>query len=333
MASVVVLGHAGLPIWSMAGDFAVNVFFALSGWLIGGILLEGTPRSLPRFYFNRSLRIWVPYFAAVFLLYVTAALLGRSGTLWYQFLFYDLTFTHYWLVPKIPEVIAQMPLLGTGSVFWSISVEEQFYVFAPLLLFFLPFGRRVSTWLVLSIGLTAYDYHYGSISLGVLAAVLRDRYGTWYDGWFTRIVIAVVAVLAAFASYRSDALYAGFVSIASIAVVLATSVEGPRSALGKLLGGISYPLYLNHWVGVFAANALGRFVELPMLLHVLLGYTLAILFSAMAYFAIDLQILRVRASSYSPAIGKLLMIAAYALLGTGVLGGLLLFSRLGQGSQ
>ncbi|WP_368509181.1 acyltransferase family protein [Aliiglaciecola sp. 1_MG-2023] len=47
---------------------AVDIFFALSGWLIGGILLETKRKDLPRFYFNRAIRIWVPYYIALILL-------------------------------------------------------------------------------------------------------------------------------------------------------------------------------------------------------------------------------------------------------------------------
>ena len=40
LASVVVLGHAHVITWEPAAMVAVRVFFALSGWLIGGILLR-----------------------------------------------------------------------------------------------------------------------------------------------------------------------------------------------------------------------------------------------------------------------------------------------------
>ena len=39
LATVVAAQHAGLVGWERAGSFSVQVFFALSGWLIGGILL------------------------------------------------------------------------------------------------------------------------------------------------------------------------------------------------------------------------------------------------------------------------------------------------------
>lgn len=63
LAFVVLLSHDGLlKLWPQAGNFAVQVFFALSGWLIGGILLKLDKNELPKFYFNRAIRIWIPYF-------------------------------------------------------------------------------------------------------------------------------------------------------------------------------------------------------------------------------------------------------------------------------
>ena len=65
LASVVALSHEGLFVWDRAGNLAVQIFFALSGWLIGGILLRTERTGLPRFYFNRATRIWIPYFGAI----------------------------------------------------------------------------------------------------------------------------------------------------------------------------------------------------------------------------------------------------------------------------
>jgi peptidoglycan/LPS O-acetylase OafA/YrhL len=63
LASVVVLGHANFVTWDHAGNLAVQVFFALSGFLIGGILLTTRRAELPHFFFNRATRIWIPTFS------------------------------------------------------------------------------------------------------------------------------------------------------------------------------------------------------------------------------------------------------------------------------
>ena len=88
LAIAVMFTHEGLSPWNQSGNFAVQVFFALSGWLIGGILLKISLKDLPRFYFNRALRIWAPYYIALLLL-ITASLLKEPITLkWLEFIFY-----------------------------------------------------------------------------------------------------------------------------------------------------------------------------------------------------------------------------------------------------
>ena len=81
LAALVVASHAHLG--ERLGTLAVDVLFALSGWLIGGILLRSARAELPRFFFNRATRIWIPYAFAVLLLYAVAAL--RDGDFAPQF--------------------------------------------------------------------------------------------------------------------------------------------------------------------------------------------------------------------------------------------------------
>jgi peptidoglycan/LPS O-acetylase OafA/YrhL len=58
LASIVALDHVDLIAHSeITGNLAVQVFFSLSGWLIGGILLNSRFEQLPRFFFNRATRI------------------------------------------------------------------------------------------------------------------------------------------------------------------------------------------------------------------------------------------------------------------------------------
>lgn len=56
LAIVVALGHDNVIQWANSGNLSVQVFFALSGWLIGGILLNTPKGALPRFFFNRVTR-------------------------------------------------------------------------------------------------------------------------------------------------------------------------------------------------------------------------------------------------------------------------------------
>ncbi|MFC3629746.1 hypothetical protein ACFOM8_09845 [Paracoccus angustae] len=60
--------------------------------------------------------------------------------------FYCQTLIHNWFIVKIPEVTGAMPMHGTGAHFWSIAVEEQFYLIAPLLLVLIPLRHSILAW-------------------------------------------------------------------------------------------------------------------------------------------------------------------------------------------
>ena len=151
-------GHAGLITWEHSGTYAVQVFFALSGWLIGGILLRSTPRDLPRFYFNRATRIWIPYFVAIALLFTASVTKDRHIADWFELFFYDITFVYnFWGLERV--AVLQAPLAATGNHFWSICAEEQFYLFAPCLITLIPakVGREIWFWAFMSTVALASD--------------------------------------------------------------------------------------------------------------------------------------------------------------------------------
>ena len=119
----VIASHSGLIGLGWVG---VDIFFALSGYLITGILLDGKTTSAGAreffvpFYMRRALRI-LPLAWMVVL--VMAALRNEwSGVWWY------LGYVVNWL-PASP------PPRDLGH-FWSLAVEEQFYTLWPALVFF-----------------------------------------------------------------------------------------------------------------------------------------------------------------------------------------------------
>jgi len=152
LAVGVFASHAGVlsPRLHDFGNFCVQVFFALSCYLIGGILGNVRAESLPRFYFNRSTRIWIPYFIAIALLAVATVAKHQPVTSkLLEFFFDKVTFTYNLYGPPQLHLREAMPLQGTGHHFWSICVEEQFYLLAPLVIVGL---RKHATWGILALG-------------------------------------------------------------------------------------------------------------------------------------------------------------------------------------
>jgi peptidoglycan/LPS O-acetylase OafA/YrhL len=174
LAVLMVLAYDGLKLeggggpWTLparkfaaAGWTGVDLFFVLSGFLITGILLEtrGRPGYWRSFLARRALRIFPLYYVtllAVFVLIPGALWLWgehgavaeelrtvRQGQFWYW------VYAQNWLFAwnqRWPEV----PLL---KHFWSLAVEEQFYLVWPLAVAAL--SRRQLGWLCAGLGVLA----------------------------------------------------------------------------------------------------------------------------------------------------------------------------------
>jgi peptidoglycan/LPS O-acetylase OafA/YrhL len=152
------------------GWAGVQLFFVLSGYLITKILVADSdlPAKLyfQRFYWRRTMRIFPLYFGylgvllAVFLATGTPAVFGRC----WQYLFtYTVNFQR--LQPGFPN----NPFFGH---FWSLALEEQFYVMWPLLIFLLPLrGRRILVGLLLVLCPVVR-----ALTAQVASGVLNDSY-------------------------------------------------------------------------------------------------------------------------------------------------------------
>lgn len=114
------------PRW--LGTYSVTIFFTLSGFLITYLLLTEKKKatiSIRKFYIRRALRIWPLYFAyllvALILIYVQTPE-KLPGLLPYYLFF----------AANVPNILStSLPYLGH---YWSLGVEEQFYLFWPWLI-------------------------------------------------------------------------------------------------------------------------------------------------------------------------------------------------------
>jgi peptidoglycan/LPS O-acetylase OafA/YrhL len=331
LAITVMLAHDGVFTWSGSGAFAVQIFFVLSGWLIGGILLKSSRADLPRFYFNRAVRIWVPYYIALALLVTASLLKEHAGAKWFEFITYKLLMVwNVYGTPQLAEFKMQMPLQGTGNHFWSVNAEEQFYLLSPLLLVLLPkWGRSPLLWFALALVALASQRIYGGILLGVFAAAVVHRYGPVHQARHVPISLAAICVVCAVLLSTGGALHV-FGPLFGLAAVLLLAVPGGASRIGQIAGGMSYPLYLNHWIGIFVGNALfAPFGLRESPARVVLASVFSIALAVALYVLVDRRLLAMRGAWYSGRRGRWTMGIAYFMVGTGLVGGAALLLRNG----
>ncbi|HWA31432.1 MAG TPA: acyltransferase [Rhizomicrobium sp.] len=142
-----------------AGSVGVGCFFTLSGFLISGILLESFDAHIESksavwldFYARRLLRLMPAYYLVILILVLLDMEPIASSWPWHA-----AYLTNVWIALGHPD-----------NVFWSLSVEEQFYLFWPFVIAFAP--RR---WLLPAIfGIMAFSLLF---KLGVLLAGFNTR--------------------------------------------------------------------------------------------------------------------------------------------------------------
>ncbi|QOV87961.1 acyltransferase family protein [Humisphaera borealis] len=118
-----------------AGWVGVDLFFVLSGFLITSILCEavGTKGYFKNFYARRTLRIFPLYFGTLLVAFVILPLVfGRDPA-------YEHVYKDQWALWLYVQNFIQIDWLAF-SHFWSLAVEEHFYLVWPAVLFFC--GRR-----------------------------------------------------------------------------------------------------------------------------------------------------------------------------------------------
>ncbi|HLK06211.1 MAG TPA: acyltransferase [Candidatus Acidoferrum sp.] len=205
------------------GWTGVDLFFVLSGFLIGGILLDArsSPNYFKTFYIRRFFRI-IPIYYLWILAYIV--LIAAGGSLLRQHMnSHQLpglgfpVFEHFFFLQNIVVPEYQTIFLYWFGVLWSLAVEEQFYLVAPLVIRFL---KRRSVFVLVTIviiaapalrvyvrlinpGLHVNPYactlcRADALCLGVLAALLwrEDRFRAWMQRGAV-IVYSALTVLGA----------------------------------------------------------------------------------------------------------------------------------------
>ena len=278
-----------LPDWIHLGATGVRLFLVLSGYFITASLRRARDRmtagvlstgeTIGAFYWRRFLRI-----APAYLVFTTVALVLGLGTIRQNWA-YVFTGTVNWIIASTnqwPPAISHL---------WSICVQEQFYLFWPLLILLLP--RKWMLHAILSIALAGIVFRIGcvmfsmpliarwvlpfgsldSLAAGAALGWCGGRLRPSRSGWLLALVCLSMLILAAVLrnsdpskvqSVLVEPLEAG-----AFVILVARTATGFQGHVGYLLtnpglvfaGRISYGLYIYH---VLVAMLFNRWLPAPL---------------------------------------------------------------------
>jgi peptidoglycan/LPS O-acetylase OafA/YrhL len=247
----------------------------------------------------------------------------RDPKLWETF-FYMGTFSFNLFAPT-PELYgSRMPAWGAGGHFWSICVEEQFYLVAPLAMVVLKRFRAP-----LLVGIVAlnwfFAHDFAAIALGVLLAMAHARFGRLLATPLVQLGFVAVLLSALGLGTANVVDYAQAAPFGAASAVALLAHPGTRNELTSFIGGVSYPFYLNHWLGIILAHgALARLLFGRESLGLIAGFVVALSLSSAHYLAIDRNIQRRRGSWFTQRRGVLALIVSVSVVALGLAVGSLL---------
>lgn len=274
----------------------VDLFFVLSGFLIGGILLDAaeSKRYFSTFYLRRAHRIVPLYAAVIAFVFLTPMAFRSLGITWIanriSLPYYVSFLQNFWM--------AKNGVFGSNilGVTWSLAIEEQFYLTLPLTI---RFVRRSRLWWIVAamiVGapllriLLNYTLHGGpfasyvlmpcradALGFGLAAALMTRNPRLWqsvvrrrnwvYTGLAGTLLLVIVLLLSGFTPFTDKVLGLEYslLGLLYFLLLLTALLNRQLEAIFSMstlryLGTIAYGLYLLHLGCMAAVRALATHI-------------------------------------------------------------------------
>ena len=257
---------------SKFGSEGVTIFFCLSAYLLSRLLIleqiETKSISIKRFYIRRALRIWPLYFLYLFISLIISTVAKSEGIHKVELPWLG-TFTYNWYQIFIGES------RGLAAHLWSISIEEQIYLFLPILLLCFKvkrvtslaillvavgfFSKVIFTFADIQIYRNTFAY-LDVVGIGILYAIYEIEVKQAFNRWRRYYIffggLAALIYVHFFSNTKNnlfDIFSFGLTGILTIFLLLIFNQDSAKSVpLWKqalaYLGRRSYGMYIYHWL-------------------------------------------------------------------------------------
>lgn len=313
----VVMGHVTLSTFSYsnekiipigAGFDGVTMFFVISGFLISYLLLfekEKTKKiNIKNFYIRRILRIWPIYYLFIIICLLFAFYFPNINDIWSWKITYYLFF------------MANIPFITHTGIsiivhYWSIGVEEQFYMFWPwviklvrtklilvtIAIIFGLFFLKSASWYflgnhsILYKSLAVTRFH--CMLIGAIGAMLYKNQNKYFISvltgkWLQITIWLLSGLLFLNFIYLPAPLTAEITALVSLVLIIGQventtyKVVNLENKLFDFLGKISYGIYIIHPLVILLFSYLYRNLNLSFIIQTIVVYSSVIVTTVLA---------------------------------------------------
>lgn len=324
----------GGPFFLYLGTHAVTFFFVLSGFLITYLLIKEKEKddniSIKNFYLKRIFRIWPVYYLLFICGFFILPMISHSNLLLPALVpkedYLNSFFFNFILLPNFSKVSNPVAFQS-----WSIGVEEQFYIFWPLLLSRIKSLKNLAIVMVIliigvyvlrasiylnnlsivnwpflkEINLFFGESRFDNMAIGGLLAIFYYKKPNYKLKLLPKLLIYLAVFFFLMKTWSIgfglDNILSAFTFAGLIYIVI--NFRNPillENTILRYLGKISYGLYMYHVIGIvvslnlimkFSPTYKGNELNQNILLY-FLSIIITIVISAVSYFLMEERILR-----------------------------------------